>query len=168
MSNKNNINVSGGKNVMAEPRLVKIVLNTGVGRKSEEKELEIIRKYFELLSGQKCVAGKAKKSIASFKTRKGMTVGLVCTLRGSRMRDFLYKLVNVTLPRIRDFRGIDLKSVDSSGNLTIGLKEHTVFPEIISEEVKTPFGLEVTLVTNAKSRDEAIALFKALGVPFKK
>ncbi|MBI2507140.1 MAG: 50S ribosomal protein L5 [Candidatus Niyogibacteria bacterium] len=164
MSNKN----QNLKNVMSTPRLVKIVLNTGVGRKSEAKELEAIQKHFELISGQKCVPAKAKKSIASFKTRKGATVGLVCTLRGKRMRDFLFKLVNVTLARIRDFRGIDLKSVDQSGNLTIGFKEHIVFPEIADEDIKIPFGLEVTLVTDATSKDAALELFKGLGVPFKK
>ena len=129
-------------------RLIKIVINTGIGRK-DEKEIESIRRHLELISGQKCVSGRARKSIASFKTRKGMTLGLICTLRGRRMLDFLNKLINITLARIRDFRGIPEKSVDLSGNLTIGFKEHIVFSEIASEEVKWPFGVEVTLVTIA-------------------
>ncbi|QQG45850.1 MAG: 50S ribosomal protein L5 [Candidatus Niyogibacteria bacterium] len=157
----------GFKNSLAAPRLIKIVINTGTGRK-EEKDKEIIIRHFELISGQKCAPRGAKKSIAAFKTRQGVVVGFACTLRGARMYDFLDKLINVALPRIRDFRGIDLKSIDSSGNLTIGFKEHIVFPEIAGEDVKAPFGLEVTLVTNAKTRDEAEALFKAIGVPFKK
>lgn len=157
----------GEKNIMALPRLQKIVLNTGVGRK-EEKDIESIKKHLELISGQKAVLRPAKKSIASFKSRKGMVVGLSCVLRGARMYDFLDKFINVTLARIRDFRGIDKKTIDSSGNLTIGLKEHIVFPETSGEDVKTPFGLEVTLVARSKSRGESEALFKALGVPFKK
>lgn len=148
-------------------KLVKIVINTGVGRR-EPKDIELIQKHLELITGQKCVPRKARKSISTFKTRKGQTVGLSCTLRGKRMRDFLERFLKVALPRLRDFRGIDPKSVDSSGNLTFGFKEHIVFPEIVGEDIKAPFGFEVTLVTNAKSREEAMALFKALGIPFKK
>ena len=157
----------GVKHDIALPRLLKIVVNTGVGRK-EEKDIEAVSKHFEMISGQKCVPRKAKKSIATFKTRTGMTVGLSCTLRGARMYDFLERLISVAMPRLRDFRGIDSGSVDRSGNLTIGFKEHIVFPEIIGEDIKVPFGFEVTLVTNAKSRDEALILFKALGMPFSK
>ena len=156
----------GARPELALPRLVKIVINVGVGRK-DEKEIENITKHAEIITGQKCVPKKAKKSIATFKTRQGMTVGIACTLRGSRMYDFLGRFVNITLPRLRDFRGIDSGSIDSSGNLTIGLKEHIVFPEIVGEDVKTPFGLEITLVTNYRSKKEAELLFEALGVPFK-
>ncbi|MBI5787192.1 MAG: 50S ribosomal protein L5 [Candidatus Niyogibacteria bacterium] len=157
----------GVKNEFALPRLVKIVLNTGTGRR-EAKDVELIQKQLELISGQKCVARQAKKSIASFKTRKGMAIGLSCTLRGRRMYDFLLRLINISLARLRDFRGLDVKLVDSSGNLTIGFKEHIVFPEIAGEDVKALFGLEVTLVVKSRSREEAIAFYRALGIPFKK
>ena len=157
----------GLKNELASPHLVKIVLNTGTGRR-EAKDIELIQKQLELIAGQKCVSREAKKSIASFKTRKGMAVGLSCTLRGGRMYDFLSRLVNISLARLRDFRGLDPKIVDSSGNLTIGFKEHIVFPEIAGEDVKTPFGLEVTLVVKSRLRDQALAFYRALGLPFKK
>ena len=157
----------GLKNALASPRLLKIVVNIGVGRR-EEKDIEIIKKHLEMITGQKCSLRKAKKSIASFKSRKGMVVGLSCALRSGRMYDFLEKLLNITFARIRDFRGISPKSIDSSGNLTYGFKEYIVFPETAGEDVRTPFGLEVTLVTSAKTKEEAFALFKALGVPFRK
>ncbi len=157
----------GVKNEFALPRLVKIVLNTGTGRR-EAKDVELIQKQLELISGQKCVSRQAKKSIASFKTRKGMAIGLSCTLRGRRMYDFLLRLINISLARLRDFRGLDVKLVDSSGNLTIGFKEHIVFPEIVGEDVKALFGLEVTLVVKSRSREEAVAFYRALGIPFKK
>lgn len=157
----------GLRNKLAAPRLVKIVVSTGTGRK-DSKEAEGIQKNLETITGQRCVGRQAKKSIATFKTRKGMTVGFVSTLRGRRMYDFLEKLVNVALARLRDFRGLDPKSMDSGGNLTIGFKEHIVFPEIAGEEVKTPFGLEITLVVKAGSKEQALALYKALGLRFKK
>ena len=148
-----------------EAKLIKIVVNAGVGRR-DEKEREIIVRHLELITGQKCVLRKARKSIATFKTRQGMVIGLSCTLRGRRMRDFLERMINVALARLRDFRGIDHESVDSSGNLTLGFKEHIVFPEIAGEDIKAPFGFEVTLVVNAKTRDSASAFYKSLGVPF--
>jgi len=157
----------GLKNALACPRLIKVAVNTGVGHK-EEKDIELVAKHLEMITGQKCAPKKAKKSIATFKTRKGMVVGLSCVLRGDRMYDFLERLISVALARIRDFRGIDPKTIDSSGNLTIGFKEHIVFPEIAGEDIKIPFGLEVTLVSNSRSKTEAEALFRALGVPFKK
>ena len=157
----------GLKNKMACPRLIKIVVNTGVGRR-EEKDIELIVGQLEMITGQKCAPRKAKQSIATFKTRKGMVVGLACTLRGNRMYDFLERLISVAIPRLRDFRGIDPKTIDSSGNLTIGFKEHIVFPEIAGEDVRIPFGLEATLVSNARSKTEAEVFFRALGVPFKK
>lgn len=157
----------GPKNRMAYPRLVKIVVNSGVGRR-EEKEIELIMRQLEMITGQKCAPRKAKQSIATFKTRKGMIVGLSCTLRGNRMYDFFERMISIALPRIRDFRGIDPKTIDSSGNLTIGFKEHIVFPEIAGEDVKIPFGLEATLVSSAGSKKEAEAFFRVLGIPFKK
>ena len=153
---------------LAVPRIVKIVVNTGVGRLKDEKEKELIQKFTSMIAGQKAHARPAKKSIASFKSREGMIIGYKATLRGKRMYDFLTRLMDMTLPRSRDFRGISESSVDEFGNLTIGIKEHIAFPEIIGEDVKTIFGLEATLVTNAKSRDEALELYRELGIPFKK
>ncbi|MEK7599342.1 MAG: 50S ribosomal protein L5 [Patescibacteria group bacterium] len=153
------------KNDLSLPRLLKIVINSGVGRR-EEKEIEAVQKYLEIITGQKCVFRKARKAISTFKTRKGQVVGLSCTLRGKRMYDFLDRLINAALPRLRDFRGIDPKSIDSEGNLTLGFKEHIVFPEIAGEEVKTFFGFEITLTVRASSREQAEALYQALGIPF--
>jgi large subunit ribosomal protein L5 len=156
---------AGIKNNMSLPRLLKIVVNSGVGRR-EEKEIETIQKHLEMITGQKCVFRRARKAISTFKTRKGQIVGLSCTLRQKRMYDFLDRLINAALPRLRDFRGIDPKSIDSKGNLTLGFKEHIVFPEIAGEEVKTIFGFEITLVAKTASRDQAEALYQALGIPF--
>lgn len=155
----------GIKNILFLPRLLKIVVNSGVGRR-EEKEIEAVQKYLEMITGQKCVFRKARKAISTFKTRKGQIVGISCTLRQNRMYDFLDRLINAALPRLRDFRGINPKSVDAEGNLTLGFKEHIVFPEIAGEEVKTFFGFEITLVARAASRDQALALYRALGMPF--
>ncbi|MBI1957362.1 MAG: 50S ribosomal protein L5 [Candidatus Niyogibacteria bacterium] len=151
----------------AVPRLVKIAVNTGIGRR-DEKEREAIASQLELIVGQKVVPKKARKSIAAFKTRAGLIIGLGVTLRRARMYDFLERLIRVAIPRLRDFRGIDPKVVDKQGNLTLGFKEHSVFPEMIGEDAKPSFGLEVTLVTNARSRDDAIAFWRAIGIPFKK
>lgn len=160
-------------NKSAVPKLIKIVVNTGVGHASQqgnfaEKVLPEIEKEFALIAGQKPGLQKAHKSIAGFKLRAGAIIGLKATMRGKRMYDFLTRLVYVALPRVRDFRGIDLKSVDHGGNLTIGLREQSVFPEINLEISNVSFGLEVTIVTNAKSREEAIQLYRELGVPLKK
>jgi large subunit ribosomal protein L5 len=149
------------------PRLVKILVNIGIGRIKDEKEREFINQQLALLTGQKPALRPARKSIASFKIRKGMPSGLMVTLRGKRMYDFLSRLVCVALPRSRDFRGIEESSVDVSGNLTIGMKEHIAFPEVIGEDVKTIFGLEATLVTNAKTREEALEMYRLLGIPLK-
>lgn len=158
----------GYKNIMAIPKISKVVVNCGVGRFRDEKQLEEIRKFLALITGQKPVPRLAKKSIASFKTREGMVVGYQITLRGPRMYDFISRLANLTLPRTRDFQGIDKKSFDKKGNLTIGVKEHTVFPEMIGEDYRFLFGLEVTITTTAKSREEGIELLKLMGFPIKK
>ncbi|RJQ14603.1 50S ribosomal protein L5 [Candidatus Parcubacteria bacterium] len=159
----------GVSSVMALPRIVKVIVNTGVGRVvKDEKLLEQIQQDMSLIVGQKTIATKAKKSIASFKTRQGMTIGYKATLRGKRMYDFLDRLISIALPRTRDFRGIDEKSIDKSGNLTLGVKEHIVFPEVSTEHVRNIFGLEITVVTDAKNRQEALALYKSLGFPLKK
>ncbi len=151
----------------------KVVVNVGVGRLSqqpnfEEKILPEIIKNLALITGQKPSPAAAKKSIAGFKTREGQIIGLKTTLRRRRMRDFLERLVKIALPRVRDFRGINPKNIDGNGNLTIGLKEHLVFPEINSEVSKVDFGMEITIVSNAKTREEAMELYRQLGLPLKK
>lgn len=159
----------GYKNDMAVPKIEKAVVNIGIGSSAlrDEKFQEMVSKDLALITGQKPVPTIAKKAIANFKTRKGMVVGLKVTLRGRKMFDFLFRLINIVLPRTRDFRGLESKSVDGGGNLTIGIKEHIIFPEVSSESISKIFGLEVTIVTNAKNRDEALELFKLLGFPIK-
>jgi large subunit ribosomal protein L5 len=154
---------------MALPRLQKIVINTGIGKINKEKtRIALITDRLAKITGQKVAIRGAKKSIASFKVRQGDPVGLAVTLRGMRMYGFLEKLFNAVIPRIRDFRGFPESSVDEMGNLTIGLKEHTVFPETADEDLKDVFGLAITFTTNAKDKKEAVEFFKAIGFPFKK
>lgn len=155
----------GYLNRMAVPRILKVVVNTGVGRIPDEKQREAILRSLALITGQKPVPRKAKKAIATFKTRQGQVIGYSITLRGKRMYQFLDRLVHAALPRTRDFRGILSRSFDARGNLTIGVKEHIVFPEMMGEDVRFMFGLEVTVVTNAKSRQESIILLRHLGFP---
>lgn len=157
----------GIKNPMALPKLEKIVINTGIGRFQEDKDREFIRRNLELIAGQKASERKAKKSISGLKVREGMVVGYKITLRKNRMRDFLNRLINVAFPRSRDFQGIDEKSVDRNGGLTIGIPEHIIFPEIIGEDTRIIFGMEAALSPKAKNREEAIELYKAMGIPFK-
>jgi large subunit ribosomal protein L5 len=164
----------GYQNKMAVPKIEKVVINTGFGRlisgKSSEEQKKIYQPILEdlaLISGQKPILRGAKKSISAFKIRKSLPIGASVTLRRKKMYDFLERLIHIALPRCRDFRGIDPKSFDKKGNLTIGIKEHIAFPEILPEKVKTIFGLEVTIVTNAKNKEEAIELFKLIGFPIK-
>jgi large subunit ribosomal protein L5 len=150
----------------------KIIINAGIGRLSqqpnfEEKILPELIRDISLITGQKPMICRAKKSIAGFKMRAGQIVGLKTTLRRKKMADFLVKLIKITFPRIRDFQGIDLKNIDSNGNLSIGFKEQTVFPEINPEAVKFDFGLEISIVSKAKNREEAITLYRLLGMPLK-
>lgn len=157
---------------MSSYRLEKIIVSTGVGKlrqvpQFEEKVLPEIIKDLSLITGQRPMIARAKKSVAGFKVRKGEMVGLKVTLRRKKMYDFLGRLIGFVLPRIRDFRGIDPKKIDAQGNLTIGIKEHIVFPEINPDEVKTDFGLEVTLVSSVKSPKEGLDFYKELGVPMK-
>ncbi len=156
----------GFKNAMAVPKVEKVVVNAGVGRIRDEKQHEVIRRSLALITGQKAAARTAKKAIAAFKTRKGLVVGYQITLRGRRMWDFLERLISIAIPRQRDFRGIREKSVDARGNLTLGLKEHIVFPEMIGEDMPFIFGLEVTITTTARRREEGMALLKFLGLLF--
>lgn len=163
----------GYKNDFAVPAVEKIVVNIGVGRMSQqptfqEKILPEIVKDLSAITGQKPRTNPAKKSIAGFKIRQGQTVGLSVTLRGKQMRNFLNKLVMVVIPRVRDFRGIDLKNVDKKGNLSFGFKEHVVFPEISAENVRFDFGLEVVVVPTIKKREQAIQLYRLIGIPLKK
>lgn len=155
----------GYKNISSVPKVIKVVVNCGVGRLREEKQREEVEKYLALITGQKVVPRQAKKAIASFKTRQGMVVGYQVTLRKQRMYDFLGRLISMALPRTRDFQGIEVKSFDKKGNLTIGVKEHIVFPEMIGEDYKFLFGLEITVVTTAHKKEESIALLKLMGFP---
>jgi len=156
-------------------KLEKIVVNTSFGRMSTsqpefvKKILPAIKQELSALTGQASQSRAARLSIAGFKLREGMIVGLKTTLRGQRMRDFLSRTVNVALPRIRDFHGLSLRNVDQSGNLTFGIKEHTVFPEISLEDSQVNFGLQVTFVLEQPApREEAIAFYRSLGVPLRK
>jgi large subunit ribosomal protein L5 len=157
----------GYKNRMAAPRVEKVIVSTGVGKKRDKKVLELIQDRLARITGQKAAPRSARMSIASFKVREGDVVGFQTTIRGARMYDFLDKLIHVALPRTRDFRGIPATAVDEMGNITIGIKEHTIFPETSDEEVKDVFGLAVTIVTTATSKKEAIAFFKHLGLPLR-
>jgi len=158
----------GIANVMAVPRITKITLNVGVGRiHKDDKALERIAKDMAMITGQKPSARLAKQSIASFKVREGVTVGYAVTLRGPRMWDFLDRLMSLALPLSRDFRGIDPKNFDRDGNLNIGIKEHSIFPEVNLENVKDIFGLQVTITTTAKNREQGIALLTGMGFPLK-
>lgn len=157
----------GHSSIMAVPKIAKVVINTGFGRRIKEEQ-ERIKKILTNICGQKVMDRPARKAIASFKSREGQIIGAAATLRGERMFAFLTKLFFIVLPRTRDFRGIDERSVDDHGSLTIGIKEHIVFPEVLGEDTKPIFGFEVTIVTNARSRKEALELYGALGVPFKK
>jgi len=158
------------KNVMAAPKLTKIVLNVGTGTamKKDKNKNQAIADRLAKITGQKPAPRGAKKSVASFKIRLGDPIGIVVTLRGKRMYSFMEKLINVALPRTKDFRGINRKAVDNVGNLTIGIKEHTIFPETADEDIKDVFGLAITIVSTAKDKKEGMAFFELLGVPFKK
>jgi large subunit ribosomal protein L5 len=159
----------GYKNNMAVPRILKATINTGIGKfKQEQKTIDEIEKDLTLIAGQKAVFTKAKKAISTYKTREGQNIGIRVTLRGHRMYDFLDKFISLTLPRTRDFRGLSEDSVDSNGNLNVGIKEQIVFPEISHENVKVIFGLEASITTSAKTKKEGIELFKQLGFPIKK
>jgi large subunit ribosomal protein L5 len=156
------------RNILEVPRLEKVVINMGIGEgKENPKFLEVAAKELALISGQKPVITKAKKSVASFKLREGMSIGCKVTLRGERMYDFVSKLINVALPRVRDFRGVSPKAFDGRGNYTLGLKEQIIFPEINYDDVERIQGMDITIVTNAKTDEEAKELLRKMGMPFK-
>jgi len=159
----------GYNNIMQLPRLEKVVLSIGLGEATQDaKVLETAGKDLATISGQRPVTTRAKKSISSFKLRDGMPIGMMVTLRGKRMYDFFDKLVNVVLPRFRDFRGVSRDSFDGWGNYSLGIKEQIVFPEIDYDKVDKIRGLEVTIVTTAKNDDEARDLLELMGMPFRR
>ncbi len=156
------------KNPMAVPRLHKVVVNMGVGEATQNaKVLDPAVNELSQVTGQKPVITKAKKSIAAFKVREGMPIGCMVTLRGDRMYEFMDRLMNVALPRVRDFKGVSTKSFDGRGNYTLGLRDQLIFPEIDYSKVERQKGMNVTIVTTAKTDDEARALLKHLGMPFR-
>lgn len=164
----------GYKNKMAVPQITKVTVNTSFGRQvatktsgEREKLYTAIANDLALIAGQRPKLAKSKKSIAGFKLREGIEIGAVVTLRKHRMWDFLERLIYLSLPKSRDFRGIDPKSVDKSGNLNMGFREHIHFPEIFTEKEKTIFGLQITVSTNARSHEQGLELFKLLGFPIR-
>lgn len=158
----------GLKNVMAVPRIVKIAVNVGMGQAVRDPKIAgAVTASLARMTGQRPVQTLARKSIATFKIREGMAIGMMVTLRGRRMWDFLERMIRVTLPCVRDFRGITQSAVDRQGNLSIGFREHLVFPEIRADDVEQSHGLQVTVVTDAGSRERGLALFRAIGVPFR-
>jgi large subunit ribosomal protein L5 len=158
----------GIENPMAIPRIEKIVVNMGVGEAiSNAKILDTAVEELRSITGQKPVVTKAKKSIASFKLRQGMNIGTMVTLRGERMYEFLDRLISVALPRVRDFRGISAKAFDGRGNYTLGIREQLIFPEIDFNKVDKTRGMNISIITSAKTDEQSRALLKALGMPFR-
>jgi len=157
------------KSVMQVPKLVKICLNQGIGSAtSDKKQIEAAQNEMTMITGQKAVLTKSKKDISNFKLRKGMPVGVMVTLRGDQMYEFLDRLVTSTIPRVRDFNGLSDKGFDGRGNYTMGIKEQIAFPEISIDKVNKITGMDITFVTDTRSDTEALALLKELGLPFKK
>lgn len=158
----------GYSNDLAVPKLEKVTINIGASKALQDpKYLEVMEDVIKRITGQKPVKTRAKKSIAGFKIREGMVVGFKVTLRGKRMYEFVDKLVNITLPRVRDFRGLDKKMIDKQGNLSIGFQEYIAFPEIKSDEVEKLHGVQVAITTTAKKLEDGLELFKLLGFPIK-
>ncbi|HYM61160.1 MAG TPA: 50S ribosomal protein L5 [Thermoanaerobaculia bacterium] len=157
----------GIKNVMAVPKIEKIVLNMGIGEAiANMKVLDNAAEELAQIAGQKPVITKAKKSIASFKLREGVPIGTMVTLRGDKMYEFLDRLINIALPRVRDFRGVPARSFDGRGNYTLGIRDHLIFPEIDVAKVDKSKGMNITIVTNARNDEQARTLLRELGMPF--
>jgi large subunit ribosomal protein L5 len=158
------------KNIMQVPKIEKIVLNVGVGRESADnpKVIDAAVNDLMMITGQKPIVTRARKSIAGFKLREGRPIGVKVTLRGKRMYDFLYRLIHLALPRVRDFRGVSPDAFDGRGNYTLGLREQIIFPEIDYDKIDKVRGLEVTIVTTARTDEEGRALLRAFGMPFSK
>ena len=158
----------GLKNIMQSPKIEKVVVSAGVGSLKDKKKIDLVEDRLAKITGQKPIRRGAKQSIATFKTREGDVVGLQATLRGAKMWSFLDRLLNVALPRTKDFRGISLTAADDMGNYTLGIKEHSVFPETADEDIKDVFGFAVTIVTNLNSKIKVQEFLKSIGFPFKK
>ncbi|MES2214008.1 MAG: 50S ribosomal protein L5 [Patescibacteria group bacterium] len=158
----------GYKNIMQSPSIKKVVISVGVGSVKDKAKIKLIEDRLGKITGQKAAARTAKIAIANFKSRQGDLVGYQVTLRGARMHDFLEKLIHISLPRTKDFRGISRDAADDMGNYTLGIKEHTIFPETADEELKDVFGMAITVVTTAKSKKEVQDFLEHLGFPFKK
>lgn len=157
----------GYTNIMQSPKVLKVVVSSGVGSTKDQKRRELILDRLTRLTGQAPAARMARKAIANFKSRTGDTVGYQVTLRGNRAQNFLDKLIHVVFPRTKDFRGIHPKAIDEMGNITIGIKEHIVFPETSDEDAKDIFGLAVTITTTAKNKKEAEAFLRHIGLPLR-
>ncbi len=159
----------GYKNVMEVPKIDKVVINMGVGEaKDNAKVLETAIKDMEIIAGQKPVVTKAKKSVANFKIREGMAIGCKVTLRGEKMYEFIDRLINLSLPRVRDFRGVNPNAFDGRGNYSLGIKEQVIFPEIEYDKIDKVRGMDVVFVTTAKTDEEARELLTQFGMPFRK
>lgn len=159
--------VCGYTNKMQAPRVSKIVVNVGVGKIQDKQKLALIQDRLARITGQKPRPCPAKQSIASFKLREGEIIGYQVTLRGQRMNDFLYRLIHLTLPQTRDFRGLKVSAIDAMFNYSLGIKEHTIFPETANEDIKDVFGMTITIVTTAQSKQEAEAFLRHVGLPLK-
>jgi large subunit ribosomal protein L5 len=157
----------GYTNVHQTPKLLKVVVSSGVGSAKDKARIKLVADRLARITGQKPAARLAKQSIAQFKVREGEIIGYQVTMRGARMYEFIDKLVHIALPRTRDFRGLNATAIDEMGNITIGIKENTIFPENSEEDLKDVFGIAVTIVTTAKDKKEAEAFFRHLGVPLK-
>lgn len=158
----------GYTNPMQAPKLTKVTISAGIGSFKDKKKIDVVVDRLTKITGQKPVKKGAKLSIAAFKVRQGDPVGVQITLHGNRMIDFLDRLINVALPRTKDFRGIPVSSIDAMGNYTLGIKEHTIFPETSDEDLRDVFGFAITVGTTARSKEEAKAFFEHLGFPFSK
>jgi len=157
----------GYTNIMQAPKITKVIVSVGVGSVKDKKRLELIIDRLTKITGQAPAQRSAKKSIASFKVREGDTAGYQITMRGERMQSFLDKLIHIVLPRVKDFRGLKATAIDDMGNYSIGIKEHTVFPETADEDARDVFGLGITITTTAKTKAEAEALLRHIGLPLR-
>lgn len=155
-------------NTMQAPRIEKVVVSTGIGKVTDKAQIARIADRLARITGQKPAPRGAKQSIASFKLRQGDIIGYQVTLRGAQMKDFLEKLIHVALPRTRDFHGVKVSAIDDMGNYTLGIREHTIFPETSDEELRDVFGLSITIVTSARTKEEAEALLRHIGMPFER
>ncbi|HEX7724192.1 MAG TPA: 50S ribosomal protein L5 [Candidatus Paceibacterota bacterium] len=158
----------GIKNPMQSPKLVKLVISSGFGSIKDKRKVELIAERLSRITGQKVSTRVTKKAIATFKTREGDPIGYMVTLRGKRMTEFLDRLINIALPRTKDFRGLSRTAVDDMGNYTLGIKEHTIFPETADEDLKDVFGLAVTIVTTSNDKKTTLAFLEYLGFPLKR